>query len=149
MSIFETDVVDEPERETDEIERLERYKTIVNAGQATLRALMTLSGGATLAFLAFIGHLLEKGTPQTANVHVLLGALPYLIFATFYAVLGYGLIFLSNCASYIRWHRTSNVMFGATILSGVASIGCFLVASVRAVNAFEILTQSRTAMLYF
>jgi hypothetical protein len=149
MSIFETDVIDEPDREADEIEKLERYKTIVNAGQSTLRALMTLSGGATLAFLAFIGHLLEKGTPQTANVHVLLGALPYLIFATFFAVLGYGLIFLSNCTNYIGWHRTSNVMFGATILSGAASITCFLIASLRAVNAFEVLTQSRTAMLYF
>jgi len=149
MSIFETDAGDEPQQEPNEIEKLERYKTIVNAGQSTLRALMTLSGGATLAFLAFIGHLLEKGTPQTANVQVLLGALPYLIFATFFAVLGYGLIFLSNCSSFIGWHRTSNVMFFATILSGIASIGCFLAASLRAVHAFDVLLQSRTAMLYF
>lgn len=125
-----------------------KYTVVVNSGQATLKALMTLNGGATVAFLAFMGHLLEKGEPA-ANLHVLLGALPYLIGGTFCAVLGYGLIFLTGCCSLARWHTASNVMFGSAVFVCVASIVFFLLASLRAVSAFDFLTQSRTAMLYF
>jgi len=118
------------------VSRLEKYKTIVNNGQSTLKALLTMNGGATIAFLTFIGHLLEKGTPQPANMHALLGALQYFITGTFFAVLAYGLIFLTNCFSYVGWNRTTNAMFGITIVASFASIGCFLYGSLRAVAAF-------------
>jgi hypothetical protein len=132
----------------EEITRLNRYTIIVNSGQATLKALMTLNGGATIAFLAFMGHLWEKGGPS-ANLHVLLGALPYLIGGTFCTVLGYGLIFLTGCCSFVGWYRASNFLFLSAVLACFASIAFFLFASLRAMNAFEFLTQSRTAMLYF
>jgi len=131
------------------VTKLQKYKTIVSNGQSTLKALLTMNGGATIAFLTFIGHLMEKGTPQPQNLQVLLGALQYFILGTFFAVLGYGLIFLTNCFSYVEWNKTTNAMFGLTLVSSFASIGCFLFASARAVAAFGAVTQSRTAMLYF
>jgi hypothetical protein len=39
-----------------EIHPLKKYETVVSSGQAVLTALLTMNGGATLAFLTFIGH---------------------------------------------------------------------------------------------
>jgi hypothetical protein len=120
---------------------LKKYDTIVTSGQSALKALLTMNGGATIAFLTFIGHLWDKGTLTTASVHPFVDALKLFIYGTFAAVLGYGLIFLTNCFSYVGhkkwWNAVSDAMFVATVLAGVASIVCFLLASGRAVDAFQ------------
>jgi hypothetical protein len=118
------------------VSKLDKYKTIVNNGQSTLRALLTMNGGATLAFLTFLGHLFEKGTPQKADTPLLLEALTYFVAGTFAAVLGYGLIFLANVFSYQGWHKTTNVMFCVTIAAAAVSLASFVYASSRAIAAF-------------
>jgi len=120
---------------------LDKYKTVVSSGQAALTALLTMNGGATIAFLTFIGHLWEKGTLPEDSVHILIGALQLFIYGTFFGVLAYGTIFLTNCLSSVHWHRSANVMFAVTVLCGVASIGSFLGASWRAVAGFESATR--------
>ncbi|HYC60453.1 MAG TPA: hypothetical protein VEK79_12890 [Thermoanaerobaculia bacterium] len=121
---------------------LKKYETVVSSGQAALRALLTMNGGATVAFLTFIGHLWEKGTLPRDSVHVLVSALQFFIYGTFFAVLAYGTIFLTNCLSSVDWHRSSNAMFVVTVLGGLASILCFLAASWRAVEGFQAATRA-------
>src|SRR3954452_10280363 len=108
----------------EEVNRLKKYETVVSSGQSALRALLTMNGGATIAFLTFIGHLWDKGTLTSASVHPFVGALKLFIWGTFFAVLGYGLIFLTNCFSYIahkKWAKlVSNAIFFFTVLSGIA-----------------------------
>ena len=125
----------------DPVHPLKKYDTVVSSGQAALTALLTMNGGATIAFLTFIGHLWEKGTLPPGSVHVLVGALQLFIYGTFFAVLAYGTIFLTNCLSSRDWERSSNAMFVFTVLCGFASIGCFLGASGRAVAGFESMTS--------
>lgn len=122
---------------------LAKYETVVNSGQAALRALLTMNGGATVSFLTFIGHLWQRGTLPRESFHVLVDALQFFIYGTFFAVLAYGTIFLTNCLSSVDWHRSSNAMFVVTVLCGFASIFCFLAASWRAVEGF----QSATTVL--
>jgi hypothetical protein len=53
------------------IDALKKYETVVNSGQSALRALLTMNGGATIAFLMFIGHLWDKPGPLPfASVHL-------------------------------------------------------------------------------
>ena len=127
--------------ESTNVHPLAKYETVVNSGQAALKALLTMNGGATISFLTFLGHLLEKGTPPRDSVHVLVGALQLFIYGTFFAVLAYGTIFLTNCLSSVNWDKTANVMFVITVLCGFASIGCFLGGSWRAVAGFETVTS--------
>jgi len=124
-----------------QVDLQKKYDTVVSSGQSALRALLTMNGGATIAFLTFIGHLWDKGTLTTASVRPFIGALTLFIYGTFAAVLAYGLIFLTNCFSYVghkKWANTvSDAIFVATVVAGIASIVCFLMASRRAVDAFQ------------
>lgn len=122
------------------VQPLNKYETVVKSGQATLNALMTMNGGATIAFLTFIGHLLEKGTIPSASVDVLVAALQLFIYGTFFAVLAYGTIFLTNCLSVVEWRRTSFAMFVLTVLCSAASLVCFLGASWTATEGFKAMT---------
>lgn len=114
-----------------------KYATVVSSGQSALRALLTMNGGATIAFLTFIGHLWDNKSLTPESVHLFVGALQLFIYGTFITVLAYGTIFLTNCFSSVKWRKTSNGMFAVTMVCGFASVGCFLVASWRAVEAFQ------------
>jgi uncharacterized protein (DUF433 family) len=143
--------LEEPAIATSEVNVVKKYETVVTTGMLALRALMTLNGGATIAFLTFIGHLGEGSGASLAraNTGELLSALHYFVFGTFYAVLGFGTIFLTNTSSYAeskhgflrntKW-KPSNWLFFVTILCGVASIVYFLVASRSAVAGFQSVT---------
>lgn len=121
----------------DQITPATKYATVVTSGQSALRALLTLNGGATIAFLTFMGHLWDKGTVPLESSHILIIALKLFIYGAFFAVLAYGTIFLTNCLSSVHWHKSSNAMFGITVLCGFVSLGCFLAASWRAVAGFN------------
>lgn len=127
--------------ETREVDPVKKYDTVVSSGQSALRALLTMNGGATIAFLTFIGHLWQKGALPRESSDLFVAALQLFIYGTFLAVLAYGTIFLTNCFSSVAWRITSNVMFVVTVLCGFASVGCFLVASFRAVEAFKSVSE--------
>jgi hypothetical protein len=128
-------------KEPRQVDLLKKYDTVVSSGQSALRAFLTLNGGATVAFLAFIGHVMETGKMPVASGRIFVGAMQLFIYGTFLAVLAYGTIFLTNCLSQIDWRRSSNWMFGVTLLCGFASLGCFLVASWQAIQGFELANQ--------
>jgi hypothetical protein len=120
-----------------EVGHLKKYETVVSSGQSALRALLTMNGGATIAFLSFIAHLLDNKTLSPGSVALFVPALQHFIYGTFFTVLAFGTIFLTNCLSSRKWHRLSDGMFGVTVLCGFASIGYFLAASRSAVEAFQ------------
>jgi hypothetical protein len=135
----------------EEVNRLKKYETVVSSGQSALRALLTMNGGATIAFLTFIGHLIDKGEAlptasvlPAASVPLFVGALQLFIYGTFLTVFAYGTIFLTNCLSSVKWKKSSNWMFGVTVALGFAAIGCFLFGSWRAVDAFQSVTPQGT-----
>jgi hypothetical protein len=122
----------------DQIDHLMKYKTVVSSGQSALRALLTLNGGATVAFLAFIGHVMEGDKMPVASGRVFVDAMRWFIVGTFSAVLAYGTIFLTNCLSHAKWERSSNWMFGFTLLCGLASLVFFLVGSGQAIHGITL-----------
>ncbi len=117
-----------------------KYDTVVSSGQSTLKALLTLNGGASLAFLAFIEHALAQKLPIERGGLVL--ALQLFIAGTFMTVCAFGTIFLTNCFSSVRWNRTSNAMFVITLLCGFSSLFLFVWASGTAIHGFEALPQT-------
>jgi len=119
-----------------EVAAEKKYDTVVSSGQSALRALLTLNGGAILAFLTFIGHLLEKRVVPREGVNGFVIALAMFIAGTFVAVLAYGVIFLTNVYSRINLLDRSERLFKATVILGFVSIGCFLGGSAQAIRTF-------------
>jgi hypothetical protein len=128
-----------------EVDSKKKYDTVVNSGQSALRALLTMNGGATVAFLAFIGHITETGSMPVESGRLFVWAMQLFISGTFLAVLAYGTIFLTNCASRVNWKRISDWMFGITILCGFASLGCFLIGSLQAIEGFRVANEILSA----
>jgi len=76
-----------------------KYDTVVSSGQSALNALLTMNGGASLAFLAFIGNALKEHVPIQNDE--IIHALQFFIAGTFMTVCAFGTIFLTNCFSSI------------------------------------------------
>ena len=137
---------------TPEVDVIKKYDTVVSSGQAALRALMTLSGGATVAILTFIGHLAQNKLLTPKSTEAFGSALELFVYATLLAVLGYGTIFLTNTVSLelTRYRRKvgkpepigerdpSDWLFLATIGCGIASLVLFVMASQHAVTGFTL-----------
>ena len=120
-----------------EVDSETKYQTVVTSGQHALRALLTINGGAIIAFLTFIGHLWDKDKlPPARSVSIVVTALEILVVGTFLTVLAYGAIFLTNVLSRIERTKASDRMFVVTLVLGFLSAVCFLVASLYAVNFF-------------
>lgn len=64
-------------------------------------------------------------------------SLSWFMWAIVLALLAYGSIFITNCFSSINWDRWSNGAFVVTLLCSFGSLGCFVVAGLRAVEAFQ------------
>jgi hypothetical protein len=125
----------------DQVTPAKKYDTVVSSGQAALKAFLTMNGGATIAFLAFIGHVIEANAMPSDSVPVFVTAMQFFIAGTFSAVLAYGTIFITNVLSSINWRRSKNVAFAITLLSGLASVACFIIGSLQAVDGFRIANE--------
>jgi len=125
-----------------EVDPETKYQTVVESGQHALRALLTINGGAIIAFLTFIGHLWDKDRlPPPGSVSLLATALEILVVGTFLTVLAYGAIFLTNVLSRYERTKASDRMFGVTLVFGFLSAVSFLVASLYAVKFFVSVSQ--------
>ena len=136
-------IEDEEEQRVDhngeKITKAKKYDTVVKSGQATLKALLILNGGATIAFLAFMQNILQK---PVVNLHAgkfFIDAMQWFIWGTFCAVLSFGAIFFTNCLSYVGWPRASGTLFFITLVIGLCSFGFFLYASTEAVTGFQLI----------
>src|SRR5689334_19723865 len=135
---------------TSAVDVVKKYDTVVSSGQAALRALMTLNGDATIALLTFIGHLAESKLLKPDSTAAFGSALRFFVYATFFAVLGYGTIFLTNTISLELTRRRiragkpepigerdpSDWLFLATVVCGFVSLALFVMGSNAAVDGF-------------
>ena len=119
-----------------EVDIEKKYDTVVSSGQSALRALLTVNSGAILAFLTFIGNLFEKRIVPREGVNGLVISLAFFVAGTFFAVLAYGMIFLTNCYSRIDHVERADRLFNITVVCGFVSIGCFLFGVMQAVRTF-------------
>jgi len=124
-----------------EVAAEKKYDTVVSSGQSALNALLTLNGGAILAFLTFIGHLVDNRIVPREGVNGLVIALAMFIVGTFLAVLAYGMIFLTNVYSRINLLERSDRLFKTTVTLGFASITFFLFGSAQAVRTFWLIAR--------
>jgi hypothetical protein len=104
--------------------------------------LLTLNGGATIAFLTFIGHLGEKGSLSSASSDSFIYALGWFIAGSLLAVLGYCMIFVTNTLSLEGHAKTSTGFFFATCAFVLLALVAFSVASCYAVQGFRSVTPS-------
>jgi hypothetical protein len=119
-----------------EVDIDKKYDTVVSSGQSALGALLTVNSGAIIAFLTFIGNLLEKRIVPREGVNGLVIALGFFVAGTFFAVLAYGMIFLTNCYSRINRAEHADRLFNITVVCGFISIGSFLFGVMQAVRTF-------------
>ncbi|HEV7428225.1 MAG TPA: hypothetical protein VGQ46_17850 [Thermoanaerobaculia bacterium] len=134
--------------ETTEVGHEKKYETVVSSGQSALKALLTMNGGAIIAFLTFIGHLWEKDRlPPPDSVSLFVTALKILVVGTFLTVLAHGTIFLTNVLSRIERTKASDRMFIVTLVIGFSSAACFLAARLFAVNFFLSVSKAATTTM--
>jgi len=116
--------------------RLEMFKSVIASGQNAIRTSFLMNGGASVALLAFIGHLAAvrpANVPLFADVlfPFVLGVLAMTMVSGF-TYLSQWLYSESNRAQYVAG-MTLNVL---CILLGLGSYGCFIVGMGRAQEAF-------------
>ena len=122
-----------------------RYKTMVDSGQATLKALLFMNGGGTVTFLTFITHVttLDKNG-ETLKPMYFVVAISLFITSTFLTVLSYGAIYATNCYSYIDGEKHDGkkrkAWFLLTRVFGFSSlivfvIGCIVAGTALVVNS--------------
>ena len=145
-------MAEQPKTTTSEVDVTKKYDTVVSSGQAALRALMTLTGGATIALLTFIGHLAQNKLLNHDSAAAFGRALNLFVWATILAVLGYGTIFLTNTVSLeltrrrikagkpepIGEREASDWLFILTVVCGFISLFLFVMGSNAAVAGFKI-----------
>lgn len=115
-----------------------KYDTVVSSGQSTLKALLTMNGGASVAFLAFIASAVERGGVSPDAGRMFVTAMQWFIMGTFMSVCAYGAIFLTNCFNSIEYTKTKYWMFAFTLVCGSLSLAFFLWASWTAIDGFTV-----------
>ena len=134
--------------ESDEIKDLEARKMMVDSGQAALRALLTMNGGASTVFLGFIGTALSGKIVTFEKALLFVPALEYFIAGVLLTVVAYGTIYLTNVCSAHRHYNYSwisggtiknlgNTLGALTIVIGCMAIGAFVGGSIKAISALN------------
>ena len=136
-------------RDTVDVEVKDKYNTVVSTGQSTLKAHLIMNGGASVAFLSFIGKAIEQEKLNEAAGSTFTSAMQWFILGTFCAVFAYGLIFATNCLSYYKDQKihtscptriggkTVFLFFILTPVVGSCSLLFFLVGSLQAMHGFS------------
>ena len=136
--------------DTFNVKLADKYKAVVKTGESTLKALLIMNGGASIAFFGFIGKAMDyRADIDQATASTLTSALKWFIYGTFCAVLASGLIFTTNGLSY---HSDRKIFTGIihsivkhgstlflilTIVAGACSLYFFVLASTQAVDGFK------------
>lgn len=104
--------------------KLEGFRSVIQAGQSALKSCILINGGAAVALLAFLGHLVEQKEPAVP-VQSLAYAMAVFVGGVFAGGLASGFTYLSQWFFADDWDRTGFTLNIASILIGLASLGCF------------------------
>ncbi|MEQ8307853.1 MAG: hypothetical protein RIA09_14955 [Hoeflea sp.] len=112
---------------------LEMFKSVIDAGQNSIRTMIAINGGASVAMLAFMGHLASNESNQVANFAASFA--PFAV-GTFLAGLVSGVTYLSQWlygGNHTKWGFALNL---ASIALGAGAYACFAVGAYQSYNAF-------------
>jgi len=115
-------------------------------GHKTLNALLIVTGGATVAFLTFIGSCLKElpahSRAISAAAHTFALTVQSFVLSVGLCILMYFATYLSHGAYHFRCDRLGNVLGGITIFLGFACLFVFIFGSVQAIRALEVAANS-------
>jgi len=120
----------------DKIPDADTRKMVVDSGQAALKALLLINGGATISFLTFIGTAIEQKLVTFGTSLLLVSALQCYIAGVVFTAAAYGFIYLTNVFSAYSRTKIANVLAGLTIVFGLGALVSFCVGSVQAIDGF-------------
>ena len=115
---------------------LEMFRSAINAGQNAIKSSFLLNGGASIALLAFIGHLAQI---QADKVPVFAESLLLFTFGVFAAAVMSGLTYSTQFigASTRPWaKKVGNISNVLCILVGISSYGMFIWGLLNTYQAF-------------
>lgn len=104
--------------------KLEGFRSVIQAGQSTLKSCVLINGGAAVALLAFLGHLVQQPAPAV-SVRALAVAMGVFVGGVFAGGLASGFTYLSQWFFADDWNKTGYTFNIAAILAGLASLACF------------------------
>lgn len=117
---------------------LEGFRQVLAIGQAALRSILLINGGAAVALLAFLGHLAATGSTGPVLLSFA-DSLQRFTAGVFLAALAVALTYMSQLSygGEKKWHFRVGVAFHvATILAAVGSLATFIWGSALAYGGF-------------
>jgi hypothetical protein len=117
--------------------QIEMFKSVITAGQNAIRSSFLLNGGASVAILAFIGHLTEV---QPTKVAAFSDVLVPFVLGVLAITMTSGFTYLSQWLYASPSLRAQKVGFGLNLLaivSGITSYGFFIWGMRVAYSAFR------------
>lgn len=107
---------------------LEGFRQIIALGQSTLKSIMLINGGASVALLAFLGNIVNSPTSRTP-ILPFANSLGAFVIGVFLAALSYALTYFSQLFydGEQKWKQTTGlVLHVATSVVGAAAMIAFL-----------------------
>jgi hypothetical protein len=104
--------------------QLEAFRSVIQSGQSALKSCVLINGGAAVALLAFVGHLVEQAKPAIP-VRSLAYAMTVFVGGVFAGGLASGITYLSQWFFADDWDKTGLALNIAAIVVGLASLACF------------------------
>src|SRR6266446_5675846 len=120
--------------------RREFRAIFAETGHRTLNALLIVSGGATIAFLSFLGSAFKESDvaarigPGAARGFIL--AIQFFVASVACCVLAHGTTYLGHGAYHFRHDKTGLVLMVITAALALACIAAFVYGSYAAIDAF-------------
>ncbi|MBB4126524.1 uncharacterized membrane protein YidH (DUF202 family) [Xanthomonas translucens] len=117
---------------------LEGFKQIIALGQSTLKSIMLINGGASVALLAFLGNIVNSPASKTP-ILPFANSLGAFVIGVFLAALAYALTYFSQLFydGEQKWKQTTGLgLHVATSVVGAAAMIAFLCGAHAAYRGF-------------
>jgi hypothetical protein len=117
---------------------LEMFRSVIQTGQGAIKSSFLLNGGASLAILAFIGHLAKVDSAKVSEFADCI--LPFSFGVLFIAIVSGG-TYLTQCmySSSKSWvNKTGVVLQIATVLLTIVSYGMYVWGLMRTYQSFAV-----------
>jgi len=119
--------------------QLENFRSVVTLGQAALKSIILINGGAAVALLAFLGHLVADG-PLTNAPAPIVESLYRFVLGVLLASLASGTTYASQyCYAYtgsIWYQRAAIALHIGTVILVASSYGLFFAGAYHAYCGF-------------
>ena len=119
----------------------ERYTTFVTTGHDTLKALLVVSGGASVMFMtffgAFFGEQLPSGASIPSGLRDMANATMYFLTAVTLCMIAYGATFLSHFAYYERWSKAGTFLMIISGILGLTCLACVVFGCVKVIGGIN------------